>query len=164
MSTTTDNEKSLNQVKFLVCVDESPESLAALHFACIKAKKRGGLVDVLHVLPPADFQTLFSIADKMQEERRQEAENLLQKLADEAHKLTGITISILLREGPVGDEVIAAALEDYDANMLVLGVAPKAANRGKLIAWLASQMGDKLLIPMMLVPGNLTEQQMEELG
>ena len=150
--------------KFLVCVSGSDESKVALRFACVKAKKRGGMVDILHVIPPADFSSLFGLADKMREERRQEAENLMQRLANEAYNLTALTPSILLREGDLGEEILAAANEDYDATMLVLGVTPQSHNRGKLIAWLSQQLGDRLLIPMLLVPGNLTEQQMEELS
>ena len=43
---------------------------------------RGGAVDLLHVMPPADFQTLGSVADRMKEERRAEGEQLLTKLAE----------------------------------------------------------------------------------
>lgn len=149
--------------KFLVCVDRSGASRVALHFACVKARKRGGFVDMLHVMePPADFQGLAAVAEKMREERRAEAEELMQALAEEAGK-AGITPSILLREGNIGEEVVKAAQEDFDVNMLVLGAAPSGSG-GKLIAWLAGQLGERLLVPLMLVPGNLTERQIEELS
>ncbi len=150
--------------KFLVCVDKSDVSRVALHFACVKAKKRGGLVDMLHVIePPADFQGLAAVAEKIREERREEAEELMQALAEEAGKV-GITPSILLREGSIGEQIIEVAQEDFDINMLVLGASPSGSGSGRIISWLAGQLGDKLLIPLMLVPGNLTEQQIEELS
>lgn len=153
----------LTPTKFLVCVDDSEASRVSLRFACIKAKKRGGLVDLLHVVQPADFQSLMGIADRMREEAKQKAEALLEKLSAEARELTGITPTILLREGAIGEEVLKAVVEDHGVNMLVLGVTP-GPTRGKLIAWIASQMGEQLLIPIMLVPGNLTDQQIDELS
>jgi nucleotide-binding universal stress UspA family protein len=150
--------------KYLVCVAQNEESRIALRFACIKAKKRGGKVGMIHVTEPADVQTLFAVADKMNEERREEAESLMHKLAKEAHDSTGVMPSITICEGTIGEEIINAAIEDHDANMLVLGVASPSSNHGKLIAWIANQLSSKILIPMMLVPGNLTDQQMEELS
>lgn len=153
----------LTPTKFLVCADGSDASHVALRFACIKAKKRGGLVDILHVVQPADFQSLMGIADRMREEAIQKAEVLLAELSAEAKRLTEIQPNILLREGSIGEEILKAAIDDHGVNMIVLGVTP-GATRGKLIAWIASQMGEQLLIPIMLVPGNLTDQQIEELS
>ncbi len=157
-------ERLNTPAKFLVCVDRTEVSRVALRFACIKAKKRGGLVDVLHIIEPANSESFFSVADKMKEEMRQEAEELMQELCKEAYDISGIMPSILLKEGKIGEQILETAVEDYDANMLVLGVTPGGGKRGKLIAWLSTQMGEALLIPVMLVPGNLTDQQIEELS
>lgn len=156
-------EPAIKPPKFLVCVDSGAESRVALRLACEKARLRGGMIDIVHVIPPADFQSLFAVADRMQIERRQEAEQLVQKLSEEFCAPCGITPGIVLREGTIGDEIVAAALEDLDASLLVLGVAEHSASRGKLISWLAVQLGAKLFIPLMLVPGNLTDQQLQGL-
>lgn len=153
----------ITPAKYLVCVDTGSEALVALRFACIKAKKRGGQVAVLYVMPNADVRALSSVADKMRAERAAEAETLLGTLREEALRFAGIAIETIVREGSPGDEIIKYVMEDVDTNMLVLGV-PQQAKRGKLMTWLASQLGNKLLIPLMLVPGNLTDQQIEELS
>ena len=153
----------LSPTKFLVCVDQGETSRTALRFACIKAKKRGGLVDILHVTQPAGFQSLFSVADQIQADSRDEAESLMNRLSEEANALSGVTPSILLREGDVGQEILKAAVEDQGVNMIVLGVSP-GQSKGKLVGWLSSQLGSELILPMMLVPGNLTDQQIDELS
>ena len=150
--------------KFLVCVNDTPEAMAALRFACIKVKKSGGLVDILHVMTPEELQPLFGLNEKIRDEKREVADALLKRMADEAYKLTGLTPNLLLREGKLGPEIVAAALEDYEVSMLVLGLSATSPNGHKLVSWLAPQLGDKLLIPVMLVPGNLTDQQIEELS
>ena len=155
--------KTVRAPKYLVCIDGREESRTALRLACMKARARGSAVGMLHVITPADFQTLGAIADRMREERHREGEQLLQKLADEAATRYGIAPTMVLREGQTGDEILTAVLEDPDINMIVIGVAQASNTRGKLAAWLASQLGGKLLIPLMMVPGNLTDQQLESL-
>ncbi len=150
----------IRSAKYLVCVDQREESRVALRLACMKAVARGSTVGMLHVIPPTDFQTLGAIADRMREERRAEAEKLLKNLADEAAAAFGVRPGIILREGPVGEEILAAALEDADVNMIVIGIA-QASGRGTLASWLAGQLGHKLFIPLLMVPGNLTDQQLQ---
>lgn len=149
--------------KFLVCVDQHEESLPALKFACLRAITRGAIVDLMHILPPADFQTLGMIADRMNEERRTNGEALLKRLSDEAQRLYGITPGLILREGSVGDEIIKALSELEDISILIVGTAHHMKGRGKLAAWLAQQLGQKLFIPLLMVPGNLTDDQIQAL-
>jgi nucleotide-binding universal stress UspA family protein len=150
--------------KYLVCVDANESSRVALHFACKKAIKRGGTVEILHVVPPADMQNLFGVMDKVKEERKQEAEIMARSLTESAFQSTGFTPAVQIREGRPGEEIINAALADNDVNMLVLGASPESAKRGNLIQWLAGKLGDRLLVPIMLVPGNLTDLQIDELS
>ena len=149
--------------KFMVCIDQREESKIALRLACMKANARGSRVCMLHVIAPADFQTLGAIADRMREERKAEGMQLLSMLAEEAFSTYGIRPDTILREGSTGDEIIAAAFEDPDVNMIALGVAQQASGRGKLTAWLASQLGSKLYVPLLMVPGNLTDQQLQSI-
>ena len=163
MSQTETHTHQPKPPKYLVCVDNRDECRAALKLVCLKAHARRGCVDMLHVTPPADFQTLGAIADRMREERREEGEKLLTTLADEALTNYGIRPTPILREGAIGDEIIAAALSDADVIMVVVGIAHAHSSRGNLASWLAVQLGNKLPIPLLMVPGNLTEQQLQNL-
>ena len=160
MNTSAAKSPVSKAVKYLVCVDHRPESWAALRLGCLKAQARGGKVDVLHIIAPADFQTLGAVADRMREERRKEGEQLLAKLANDAATLYGIAPNIILREGETGDEIIEASLQDPDIIMVVIGIAQQHASRGSLAAWLAAQRGSRMFTPLLMVPGNLTDQQL----
>ena len=151
----------LERAKYLVGVDRHAESRVALRLACMKANARGSRVIVVHVVEPADFQTLGAIADRMREERKQEGQQLLSQLAEEAYATYGIKPQTILREGATGDEILETVLADIDVNMIVIGIAEHGTGRGKLAAWLASQLGSKLLVPLLMVPGNLTDQQLQ---
>ena len=156
------NKPGVKPPKYLVCVDGREESLVALRLACMKAQMRNGKVDMLHVIAPADFQTIGAIADRMSEEQQEEGKKLLKKLANDASVAYDVTPRIFLREGSSGDEILAAINEDVDITMVVIGVT-QSKSRGKLSSWLAGQLGSELLTPLLMVPGNLTDQQLEAL-
>jgi nucleotide-binding universal stress UspA family protein len=151
-------------LKFLVCVDSRPESEVALRLACIKAAKRNGFVDILHVMEPPEAQTLLHVSEKIREEQIENAQILLNKLAQKAEEITSKQPNLLLREGPIGETIVKVAQENNGVNMLVLGVAKSGSSRGKLVAWLSTQLGEKLMMPIMLIPGNLTEQQIIDIS
>ena len=149
--------------KLLVCVAENDASPMALRMACKKALSNGNGVDILTVVEPMDFQPLFGVGERISDEKREQAETLLQELAGIANAECGITPTLLLREGKLGEQIIAAVMEDSDVNMLVIGLMPESPTGSKLVAWLAERMGDEILVPIMLVPVNLTDQQLEAL-
>lgn len=137
-------------MKYIVCVTDNEASRAALLHASRLANHESSLVEVLHVLPPSDFQSLYLVADKMLEERRQEAEAMLAKLMDEVYRQTGIIPSIHIRAGNIGEEIAAVARASEPDTTLVLGNSPQA--KGGLAAWLQAHQGDKFTLPVLLVP------------
>ncbi len=158
------HEISVRPSKYIVCVDDTELSHIALRFACIKAKKRRIQIDLLHVIAPSDMQVLGAVASKVEAEERAQAETLMIKLSNLAYDISGIIPTLWIRSGVPAHEIVAHTMEHHDANMLVLAVAPGSKSGNRVIESLMMQAGEKLLIPMMLVPGNLTDQQMSELG
>lgn len=152
------------QSRYLVCIDGSDVAQRAMRFACMKAKKRNLLVDLVHVVPPIERQSLESIQEAMEAELRADAEAMMQEHAAEAQELSGHAPSILIRHGDIIDEIIAQTRESDEINMLVLGIEPEKGSRGRLVSKLTSHMGHKLLVPIMLVPASLTDEQMAEIG
>lgn len=150
---------------FLVCVDAREESLVALRFACLKASKSGATIKMLHVIPPSDMQGLLGVTERMRQERQQEAQATLARWREAVQEYGPASLLSEVREGPVGDEVLHSVQQDVEVNIVILGVAPASqGNRGKLSGWLAGQLGNRLLVPLVLVPGNLTDQQLEALA
>lgn len=151
-------------VKYLVCVNDTEHSRIALKFACARAKKRGSRVDILHVVEPVDFEGFGAIANKMHEENRAKAEAFLEKMADEVKEMSGVTPTLVLKEGNVEGAILSAVQDDIELNMLIVGASPTRGGRHMHITTLVKELGDKLMIPLVLVPGNLTDQQIEELA
>lgn len=144
---------------YLVCMDTQPGARVALRFACLRARAYGGKVDIVHVIPPSDLPTLLVGAERLREEQRVEVTQSMQGLADEAFALSGVRPVLIVREGLVGEEILATLAQNTGVNRVVLAVTPSATGRGTLVAWLAGQLGAKLAIPVILVPGNLTDDQ-----
>ncbi|MFQ5984348.1 MAG: universal stress protein [Alphaproteobacteria bacterium] len=151
------------RIKFLVCVDGRPHSRVAVRFACHRAKNTGGRVALLHVLAPAEFQHWQAVGDLMQDERREEAERLLQDLAAEVNASAGVMPELFVRSGGIGEEILALIEEDPTIDVVVVGAAPASEGRGWLVSWLAGQLAGRLRIPLTVVPGNLTDEQIIDL-
>src|SRR5918996_6134876 len=84
---------------FLVVVDETEEMKNALRFATRRALHTGGRVALFYALEPPEFQHWLGVERVMQEEARQNAEQMLQALATEVQTTTGKTPVLYLREG-----------------------------------------------------------------
>ena len=148
---------------FLVVVDNSEELHVALRFASLRAKKTGGRVALLYVVGPADFQHWMAVEDLMREEGRQEAEAVLQKYSAEVQEWSGKTPVFYLREGTLRDELLKLIDEDQSISVLVLGAATGTEGPGPLISSLAGKMTSDLRVPLTIVPGYLTDEQLESL-
>lgn len=146
---------------FLVVVDETEEMKVALRFACRRARSTGGRVALLYVIEPADFQHWQAVGDLMREEARSEGEQLLQKLAAQVNELVGSIPILHVREGKVRDELFKLLDEEPSISILVLGANPGARGPGPLVSALTGKMIGKLRVPVTIVPGNLTDEEID---
>jgi nucleotide-binding universal stress UspA family protein len=148
---------------FLCVVDSSDEMRNALRFASRRANHTGGRVALLFVIEPADFQHWMSVEEKMREERREEAERVLQNLAAQVNDVAGAMPALYVREGSPGDEILKLIDEEPRISVLVLGAGTGKKGPGPLVSSLAGKMSGKFPIPITVVPGNLTEDQIDSL-
>ena len=146
---------------FLVVVDDSPERRVALRYAALRAKKSGGRVALLRVIEPAGQVEWAGVGVMLAEERREDAEKLLSALAAEVNEITGGLPILLIREGEPRDELLALLEEDPRISILVLAAAVGGSGPGPLISALAGRYAQKLAVPMTIVPGDLSEAELE---
>ena len=149
---------------FLCVIDSSEEVHVALRFAALRALRSGGRVALLYVMEPGDFQHWMSVAEKMREERREEAEQVLQTYAAEVSAITGQTPALYLREGPPRDVIPALIEEEPSISILVLGAGTGSKGPGPLVSSLAGKLSGRFPIPITVVPGQLTDQQLDGLA
>jgi nucleotide-binding universal stress UspA family protein len=149
---------------FLVVVDDSPEMPMALYYATRRARRTGGRVALLHVIPRAESHGLASVEALMKQEARDEAEQLIQKLARTVVDEGGAIPIVHLREGLLRDELLDLVASDPTITVLVLAAGTGPDGPGPLISFLASKAMTKLHIPVTIVPGGLTRDQMDALS
>ena len=73
--------------KFLVVVDETPECDRALVYAAKRAERTGGMLTMLFVIRPEEFQHWLGVEDIMRAEARAEAEATLARSLDRARSI-----------------------------------------------------------------------------
>ncbi len=159
-------EGALGVRKFLVVVDDSPEFGAALRFACQRARSVGGRVALLRVLEPAVFEHWSGVREEIVRQQRAEAEVLLQTLGEEAAARCGAAPEFLIETGEVKSAIRAAVAADPDIKILVLASAVGGRGPGPLVSAVAKEgagFGGRKL-PVTIVPGDLTDEEIEDLG
>jgi nucleotide-binding universal stress UspA family protein len=148
---------------FLVVVDETEEMRNALRYACRRAQHTSGRVALLYVIEPAEFQHWLGVGRVMEEEARVEAEQRMQTLAAEVFAQTGRMPTVHIREGKRSDELVALLQEDPSISLLVMGTASGSSNPGPLVTFLMSNLGRRIRIPVTLVPGELSVEEIDAL-
>ncbi|MGZ8996702.1 MAG: universal stress protein [Rhodospirillales bacterium] len=148
---------------FLCVVDEGSELHQALRFACHRARKTGGRVALLYAIEPAEFQHWMAVRNLMEAERREQAEELLQVVSAVVQKLSGTTPVVYIREGPLKDELMQLIAEEPDISVLVLAAAAGTDDPGQVISHIMKNIG-RLRVPVTIVPGNLTDDQIDALS
>ncbi len=149
---------------FLVVVDETEEMNVALRFACQRARRTGGRVALLYVIEPAEFQHWMAVEDLMREEARSEGEQLLQRLAAQVNELVGTIPVLYVREGKVRDELFTLLDEEPRISILVLGANTGSRGPGPLVSALTGKMIGKLRVPITVVPGNLSDDEIDHVS
>jgi nucleotide-binding universal stress UspA family protein len=145
---------------FLVVADESEEMKNALRFACRRAQNSGGRVALLAVIEPADLGNWLGVGQVIEEDERRDAEALLHRLADETYRMTGKMPTLHLREGDRREELVKLLQEEKGISLLVLGTA-KGSSPGPIVTHLMSNLGKNVRIPLTLVPGELTPEEID---
>jgi nucleotide-binding universal stress UspA family protein len=154
-------EETADPRVFLVVVDETEELQIAVHYAARRAAHTGGRVALLYVIEPSELQTWAAIEDLAREEQREEAEQLMQRLCEEILPIAGSMPIVYIREGPRRDELLALINEDPSISILVLAAATGPEGPGPLISYLAGKPAARLRIPITIVPGSLTMEQLD---
>ena len=148
---------------FLVVVDDSPEMRAALRFACGRARRTGGRVGLLRVFEQADFQHWAAVGQLMREESRADAERLLMELAGQVCEQHGGVPIFFVKEGNTRDALLELIEEEPNIRILVLAAAEGSKGPGPLISFLTKRMIGRLRVPVTIVPGSLTDEQIDTL-
>ena len=147
---------------FLCVVDNTDECRNAIYFSARRTLNAGGRLALVYILELADFQHWMSVEEKMREEARAEAEAFLQRYSSQVQEWTGELPTLYVREGKPAETVLALIEEEPRISILVLGAGTDKKGPGPLVSSIAKMSG-KFPIPITIVPGTLTSEQLDML-
>ena len=148
---------------YLVVIDDSAEARVALRFAARRAAKTGGAVEVLAVIEPQDFVQWGGVQAAIEEEQRLRIEGIISAAIGEIMDEAGTEPVIIVRQGEPVKVVREFIGTREEVAALVLGAAP-SGDPGPLVADFTGQDAGKLPVPVMIIPGSLSDERLEQLS
>lgn len=149
--------------KFLAIIDETPECERAVAYASKRAKSTGGVLVLLYVIEPGDFQHWLGVEQIMREEAMQAAGAALDVHATRVRETVGIEPELVIREGKPTEEIHRLIEDDQDIAILVLAAGAGKEGPGPLVASIAGK-GAAFPIPVTVVPQNLSDEDIDSLA
>jgi nucleotide-binding universal stress UspA family protein len=148
---------------YLVVIDDSAEARVALRFAARRAAKTQGAVEVLAIVEPQDFVQWGGVQAAIEEEQKLRIEASVASSVGEIVDAAGIRPQIVIRAGEPIKVVRELIGERHEIAALVLGAAASGAP-GPLVANFTGHDAGKLPCPVMIIPGSLSEERLEQLS
>ena len=147
--------------KFLVVVDNTPEHRVALRFATRRAQHTGGRVTLMCPAQLPDFQQWRGVEEIMRDESHAEAESMLYEAAKLVNELSGILPELVIPYGLATDCLFELLRGDKDISILVLASGTGKEGPGPLVSMFSTAVQ---AIPVTIVPGNFTNEQIDALA
>jgi hypothetical protein len=147
--------------KFLVVVDKTPEHRVALRFATRRAQHTGGRVTLMCPAQLPDFQQWRGVEEIMRDEAHAEAESMLFEAARMVNELSGILPELVIPYGQVNECLYQLLKEDKAISILVLASGTGKEGPGPLVSMFSTAVQ---AIPVTIVPGNFTNEQVDALA
>ncbi|HEY6048094.1 MAG TPA: universal stress protein [Sphingomicrobium sp.] len=148
---------------YLVVVDDSEEARVALRFAARRAAKTNGRIEVLGIVEPQDFVQFGGVQAAIEQEQKLRIEGVVSSSIGEILDESGVEANIIIQQGEVVRSVRDYVGEREEIAALVLGAAP-SGNPGPLVANFAGTDAGKLPCPVMIIPGSLSDERLEQLS
>ncbi|MBX3561283.1 MAG: universal stress protein [Sphingomonas sp.] len=148
---------------YLVVMDGTKESRAALRFAARRAARTGGGVDILALVEQAEFSQWGAVQAAMEEEAKLRAEAMLAEASGTIAEEAGIKPSITVKQGDSAKAITELLKERDDIAALVLATAATGAP-GPLIGHFAGSAAANLPCPLIIIPATLGDEALDRLA
>jgi len=150
--------------KFLVVIDDTPECLRALSYAARRAEHTSGAVTMLFVIEPEAPQSWLGVEDIMRAEALEQAQATLARFAAKVRDVANIDPEMVIREGKRAEQIRDLIETDEDIAILVLAAGESSEGPGPLVTAIAGKGSGTFPVPITIVPGTLSEEQLDSLA
>jgi nucleotide-binding universal stress UspA family protein len=145
-------------------VDETPECERALRFAARRVTRTGASLLLLGVVAPPDNFEWLGVGDAMRAEAEEEAQERLEAAASAARSAAGVEPEQVVRVGDKSEAILELINADEDISFLVLAAGTGSEGPGPLVSNLVGKAAGTFPIPVVIVPGGLTDEEIDALA
>jgi nucleotide-binding universal stress UspA family protein len=156
--------ESGHRPKFMVVVDETPECERAIRFAARRAARLGASMLMVAVTEPPESFEWLGVGDAMRAEAEEEATARLDAAAAAARAAAGVEPERMVRLGEPAAEILEVIRDDEDVAFLVLATGSGGEGPGPLLSAIAGQAAAAFPIPVVIVPGGLSDEEIDALA
>lgn len=151
--------------KFLVVLDETPECEKAVYFSAARARQTGSMLTMLYAVEPEGFAHWLAVEAAAREEGERKAEALFRLYGRKLEQwgFTDLPVEEVVRHGDGSEQIRELENEDPDISFLVLGAATSKEGPGRLITKLVTKGAEAFPTPIVIVPGDMTFDEIDAL-
>lgn len=150
--------------KMIVVVDGSEEARVAFRFAAARAVHiQGGRLILFHAIQPGEFQHWVAVADRMREEAYEAATEMMDEIAERVEDYCGVHPDYVIMEGDPKQALREFLEKEEDVFGLFLASNPDGAP-GPLVDYFSNTLVNEVKCPLMILPGSLTDEEIDSLA
>ncbi len=150
--------------KYLIVIDDSEECDRAIYFAAKRCARISASLAMLAITNVEDADQWLGVGDIMKQEAQEAAESVLEKAAARGRAIAGIEAEKIVRSGPSANVIRELINEDRDIIFLVLAAGTGSEGPGPLVSLLAGKASGTFPVPVVIVPGDLSDDQIDALA
>lgn len=147
--------------KFLIVIDESKELDKAIYFAANRAIHTDGELSLLYIVDPAVNAQWSRIENLIEQEATSEAKKLCRIWSQKIKSRFGIESEVIIKMGDRCEELFKLVREDTNIRFLVLASSANNEDPGPLIKAVTGKKIKELSIPVVVIPGSLSEKEID---
>ncbi len=153
------NQKERKKRKFMVVVDENPETEMAMLYAAERAKKTDADLVIVYIIEPAGFAHWMDVDKIMAEEGESTARDYLNIASEKIRNFCDIETETVILYGQKVEQIMNHIEKDDAIAILVLAASASKSGVGPLITMLMKGALGTFPVPITIVPGDLTYEE-----
>lgn len=152
--------------KYLVCLSGTGSSDGAVKFAAKQIKKYGILIELLIAIPTEhkNFQVFMNKNHNDNKIAYDRAAAIMQMNLNYIIEETGCIPIHTIFQGEIHEAIKQKLLNDPNIILLILGSSASSFSKRKTISSLIEKIGESVMIPITIIPQNITEEQLSNLS
>lgn len=153
-----------DEQRCLVIVDDSQELERALYYACRRARRMQGRVVLLYCArqpESAHFMQFLGISSRLEQETREEAEQLLHDLAEKTFQWSQKHATVVIEEDI--QAALPRLLEEENISIIIQPMPSKQTSSGAWTAYLLEEGAAEMHIPVTMIPATMTIDEINRL-